>query len=186
MKDDKCWQLCRGGGKQTLSSRKQEKGRSRQTKWGMCRKKGTFEMGRSEERGGQFSVWIEARDLDWGCMAVCRQRAKQTCTVMELVLQSAADKSDAIKMFWIGGKKKVLDWPCKLITKPKYGTHLYAFICCVLRYKRSGFSPWVGKIPWRRAWQPTPLFLPGESHGQRSLVGYGPQGHTELDTTEVT
>ena len=34
--------------------------------------------------------------------------------------------------------------------------------------------PWVGKIPWRRAWQPTPVFLPGESHGQRSLVGYGP------------
>jgi len=40
--------------------------------------------------------------------------------------------------------------------------------------KRPGFSPWVGKIPWRRAWQPTPVFLPGESHGQRSLVGYSP------------
>ena len=38
------------------------------------------------------------------------------------------------------------------------------------------FDPWVGKIPWRRAWQPTPVFLPGESHGQRSLVGYGSQG----------
>ena len=37
--------------------------------------------------------------------------------------------------------------------------------------KRCGFHPWVGKIPWRRAWQPTPVFLPGESHGQRSLVG---------------
>ena len=34
------------------------------------------------------------------------------------------------------------------------------------------FDPWVGKIPWRRAWQPAPVFLPGESHGQRSLVGY--------------
>ena len=34
--------------------------------------------------------------------------------------------------------------------------------------------PWVGKIPWRRAWQPTPVFLPGESHGQRWLVGYSP------------
>ena len=40
------------------------------------------------------------------------------------------------------------------------------------RHKRCGFSPWVGKIPWRRAWQPTPVFLPGESHGQRSLAGY--------------
>jgi len=36
------------------------------------------------------------------------------------------------------------------------------------------FNPWVGKIPWRRAWQPTAVFLPGESHGPRSLVGYGP------------
>ena len=40
------------------------------------------------------------------------------------------------------------------------------------RPKRLGFAPWVGKIPWRRAWQPTPVFPPGESHGQRSLVGY--------------
>ena len=40
------------------------------------------------------------------------------------------------------------------------------------------------QIPWRRKWQPTPLFLPGESHGQRSLVGYGPWGCKELDTTE--
>ena len=40
------------------------------------------------------------------------------------------------------------------------------------RLKRHGFNPWVGKIPWRRAWQPTPVFLPGESHEQRSLAGY--------------
>ena len=39
-------------------------------------------------------------------------------------------------------------------------------------------------IPWRRKWQPTPIFLPGESHGQRSLVGYSPWGHKESDTTE--
>ena len=51
---------------------------------------------------------------------------------------------------------------------------------------RRGFSPGVGKIPWRRNWQPTPVFLPGESHGQRSLVGYSPRGHKELDTTEAT
>ena len=39
---------------------------------------------------------------------------------------------------------------------------------------KCGFDLWVGKIPWRRAWQPTPVFLPGEPHGQRSLVGYSP------------
>ena len=41
-----------------------------------------------------------------------------------------------------------------------------------------------GKIPWRRAWQPTPVFSPGESHGQRSLVDDSPRGHTESDVTE--
>ena len=39
------------------------------------------------------------------------------------------------------------------------------------------FDPWVGKIPWRRKRQPTSVFLPGEFHGQRSLVGYSPWGH---------
>ena len=51
---------------------------------------------------------------------------------------------------------------------------------------RLGFDPLVGTVPWRREWQPTPVLLPGEYHGQRSLVGYGPQGLKELDTTEVT
>ena len=41
-----------------------------------------------------------------------------------------------------------------------------------LQYRRLEFDPWVGKIPWRRKWQPTPVFLPGKFHGQRSLVGY--------------
>ena len=53
------------------------------------------------------------------------------------------------------------------------------------RCKRCGFNPWLVKIPWRRTWQLTPVFLPGESHGQRSLVGYSPWGCKELDTTEV-
>ena len=51
---------------------------------------------------------------------------------------------------------------------------------------RLGFDPWVRKIPWSRAWQPTPVFLPGESHGQRSLAGYSPWGHKESDVTEAT
>ena len=60
-------------------------------------------------------------------------------------------------------------------------THLQCRRC-----RRCGFSPWVGKISWRRAWQPTPVLLPGESHGQRSLAGYNPQSCKESDTTEVT
>ena len=50
--------------------------------------------------------------------------------------------------------------------------------------QETGFDPWVGKIPWKGAWKLTPLFLPGESHGQRSLVGYSPWGRK--DTTELT
>ena len=46
--------------------------------------------------------------------------------------------------------------------------------CQYRRCHRRRFDPWVGKIPWRRAWQPTPVFLPGELHGQRSLAGYSP------------
>ena len=49
----------------------------------------------------------------------------------------------------------------------------------------AGFDPRVQKIPWRREWLPTPVFLPGEFHGQRSLVGYSPQGHKKSDTTEL-
>ena len=46
-----------------------------------------------------------------------------------------------------------------------------------------GFDPWVGKIPWRRKWQPTLGFLPGKFHGQRSLADYSPRGRKESDTT---
>ena len=53
-----------------------------------------------------------------------------------------------------------------------------------LQCRRPMFNPWIGKIPWRRAWQPTPVSLPGEYHGQRSLVSYSPRGHKESDMTE--
>ena len=51
--------------------------------------------------------------------------------------------------------------------------------------RRPKVDAWVGKIPWRRKWQPTPVFLPGESHGQSSLVGYSSWCHKESDTTEL-
>ena len=52
--------------------------------------------------------------------------------------------------------------------------------CQCRRHKRHKFDPWVGKIPWRRAWQPTIVFLPGKSHGQRSLVGCSSLGRINL------
>ena len=70
-------------------------------------------------------------------------------------------------------------WP---LSAPKRETIVTAFrsylgtgkeqICRCKRCKRHRFDPWVGKIPWRKAWQPTPGFLPGESYGQSNLVGY--------------
>ena len=51
---------------------------------------------------------------------------------------------------------------------------------------RTRFDPWVGKNPWRREWQPTPVFLPREFHGLRSLVGYSPWGRKELDWATTT
>ena len=53
-----------------------------------------------------------------------------------------------------------------------------------LQCGRPRFDPWVGKIPWRRKWQPIPVLLPGEFHGGRSLASYSPWGHKESDMTE--
>ena len=55
--------------------------------------------------------------------------------------------------------------------------------CQCRRHKRLGFNPSVMKIPWSRKWQPTPVSLPGESHGQKSLTGYSPWGHKESDVS---
>ena len=78
--------------------------------------------------------------------------------------------------------------------------HLYLYVCIhvcrtslvaqavnylpAVQCRRPGFNPWVWKIPWRMEWQLTPVFLPGESHGQRSLVGYSSQCHKKLDMTK--
>ena len=66
---------------------------------------------------------------------------------------------------------------CRFTTKP---CHLPLTVRCRTRW----FDHWVEKIPWRGEGQPAPVFLPGESHGQRSLVGYSPWGQKESDTTE--
>ena len=54
----------------------------------------------------------------------------------------------------------------------------------LLQCRRTGLDPWVWKIPWRRKWQTTPVFLSGKFHGKRSLAGYSPWGLKEWDTTE--
>ena len=55
--------------------------------------------------------------------------------------------------------------------------------CQFRRHRRREFDPWVGKMPWRKKWQPAPVFLSGKSHRERSLVGYSPWGRRELGET---
>ena len=85
-------------------------------------------------------------------------------------------------------KKKDLQNQPQTIKKMAIGTHISIITLNVNRLnkptKRHKFDPCVGKNPWRRSCQPTPVFLSGESHGQRSLVGYSPRGCKELDMTE--
>ena len=82
---------------------------------------------------------------------------------------------------------QIMNWKCRYAGGCSFGCvsliHPLGFpggasgkepACQSRRCKRHKFYPWVRKIPWRRAWQPTPVFLPGESHGERSLAGYSP------------
>ena len=74
-------------------------------------------------------------------------------------------------------------WGLALFQLPKWFSGKESNCHC-RRCKGCWFGPWVGKIPWRRKWQPTPVFLPGKSHGQRSLAGYSSWGHKESDMAE--
>ena len=60
----------------------------------------------------------------------------------------------------------------------------FYIVSVCLQCRRPGFNHWVWNFPWRRKWQPTPVLLPGKFHGRRSLVGYSPWDHKELDMTE--
>ena len=68
---------------------------------------------------------------------------------------------------------------------PIYSRNKKSYFWCVsVHCRRPGFHPWVRKILWRREWQSSPVFLPGKCHRQRSLAGYNPWCHKELDMTE--
>ena len=76
---------------------------------------------------------------------------------------------------------KTLTFQCRgMALIPSQGIkvpHAMGPACHCRRYRRHGFDSWVGKIPCRRKWQPTPVFLPAKFYGQRNLVGYSPWGH---------
>ena len=80
--------------------------------------------------------------------------------------------------------QNTLDVTCLYFTRASHVALVVKNLPANAGDRRRRFDPWVRRIPWRRAWQPTPVFLPGESHRQRSLAGYSPQGPKESDTTE--
>ena len=73
--------------------------------------------------------------------------------------------------------------PAELPGKPPVGKES---ACQCRRHRECRFDLWVGRTLWRRKWQPTPVFLPGKFHGQRSLAGYSPRTFRESDTIEHT
>ena len=79
-------------------------------------------------------------------------------------------------LLWAADLRKYCCDLCQRIWLPRWLSGKESACQC----KRHRFEPWVRKIPWKRKWQPTPIFLPGKSHGQRGLVGYSPWGHKEV------
>ena len=87
--------------------------------------------------------------------------------------------------WWWTGKPSMLQSMWLQRVRHNWATELN-WTCICLKCKKSGFDPWVRKILWRMEWLPTPVFLPGESHGQKSLEGYSLSGRKESDTTECS
>ena len=96
-------------------------------------------------------------------LILVNKEANQSILEGTSALEKDVDLRSASDIWWLTGKEPA---------------------CQYRRHKSHRFDPWVKRIPWRRKWQPPPVFLPGKVHGQRSLVGYSPWGHKELGKSE--
>ena len=108
----------------------------------------------------------------------------------DLILKSWEFPYSVLDISWCSGRERTLlekvfrrriHWFIGLFLHVSLPWWLRQYSIC-LQWGRPGFNPWVGKIPWRRKWHPTPVLLPGKSHGQKILVGYGPWGRKESDS----
>ena len=147
----------------------------------------------SQSLGGQ---WKKGLEVSW---------VKENARLVDQLC------SEGCRQFWVAPSKLIREQRplCKVIHVPlgwhtdpsghpgKSGAYPFSFeaslVAQLVENLPAMWETWVRslggipeKIPWRRKWLPIPVFLPGESHGQRSLVGYSPWGQKELDTTEVT
>ena len=114
------------------------------------------------------------------CVCVRTQEAPEAALLDKLLLHEAGA---CVCVWTVGptpGRYSLKKRGCSVSAEASPGTSLNCCACgkeptCQRRRcKRLGFDPWIGKIPWRRKWKPTPVFLPGESCGQRSLTGNSP------------
>ena len=107
-----------------------------------------------------YFMFLPGESQGWGSLVGCRLWGGTESDTTERLSSSSSALSDWKLPWWLRWQRT-----CLQCGRPR-------------------FDPWVGKITWRRKWQPTPVSLPGEFHGQRSLVGYSPWGCKVLDTTE--
>ena len=133
--------------------------------------------------GSSIHGILQARILEWVTVPFSRGYPPGSYTLLtqglnpglphcRQILYSLSHKgSPILRMVWL-----VLLWKGEIWPWPQAGGASGKEPTCQCRRHWLGFDPWVRKIPWRGAWQLTPVFLPGESHGPRSLAGYNPWG----------
>ena len=142
---------------------------------------------RSRERPKIASKPPEAHHESWNRFSLTALGRNQPCWYLDLGLQPPELWGNTFLLFKhpAGGieyfVRRTIQWRVWGLPRCQSGKES---ACQCRRCKRHGLCPWVGKIPWRRKWQTTPVLLPGESHGQRSLTGYSPLGCRESDMTE--
>ena len=120
----------------------------------------------------------------------CEEKSESQINQEAIVVnkkQSVKSQAKVVGNSWeVCRKMSGFDVNCTCTWTSQVATGVKNLPANAVRHKKRGFDPWVGKIPWRREREPTSIFWPGESHGQRSLEGYSPVGCKESDLTEVT
>ena len=147
--------------------------------------------------GNLFLTVLEAESLDYGASMAKFQREPT-------LFQGCRWLTSQCTLLWWSGRQRGSKFSCdsnsihkgfilRASSNPNYllititlglprGHNSKESACQCRRHKRPSISPWVGKSPWRRKWQPIPVFLPEKFRGQRSLVGYGPWSHKSQNT----
>ena len=110
---------------------------------------------------------------------------KMTPKAHSWVLSSASKCKQAIFAWWRNCMLDKLHVGMSYIVIPRWCSGKESVWLCK-RHKKRRFNPWIGKIPWSRKLQPTPVFLPGKFHGQRNLLGYSPKSLKELGMIEYS